>query len=192
MYSTQTASSKKRLWASWIMGGLPALFLLLDASMKFVKPAAVVEGSLKVGFPNRLLSASHCPARKHLALPGLAHSRSWGNSVDRLFGRCRCHPRAARRAGVQHRLPDHLRSAALGGLWLRDHRPANLLPFRHLAKHRTQSLTNEEETMKHVTAFIHFDGNCRQAMSFYQQCLGLDLQFNPYPDAEGKPSRLKR
>ena len=55
MDSTQTASSKKRLWTSWIMGGLPALFLLLDASMKFVKPAAVVKGSLKVGFPESTL-----------------------------------------------------------------------------------------------------------------------------------------
>jgi uncharacterized glyoxalase superfamily protein PhnB len=35
--------------------------------------------------------------------------------------------------------------------------------------------------MKHVTAFIHFDGNCRQAMSFYRQCLGAELQLNPLP-----------
>lgn len=46
----------------------------------------------------------------------------------------------------------------------------------------------KEEIMKHVTAFVHFDGNCRQAMLFYQQCLGAELQLNPYPDAEGKPS----
>jgi PhnB protein len=46
----------------------------------------------------------------------------------------------------------------------------------------------KEEIMKHVTSFIHFDGNCRQAMSFYQQCLGAELQLNPYPDTEGKPS----
>jgi DoxX-like family len=51
MDSTQITSSKKQLWAGWIMGGLPAVFLLLDAIMKFVKPAAVVEGTLKVGFP---------------------------------------------------------------------------------------------------------------------------------------------
>jgi hypothetical protein len=55
MDSTQTAPSKKQRWASWIMGGLPALFLLLDASMKFVKPAAVIEGSLKVGLPESTL-----------------------------------------------------------------------------------------------------------------------------------------
>ena len=42
--------------------------------------------------------------------------------------------------------------------------------------------------MKTVTTYLHFDGNCRQAMSFYQQCLGTELQLNPYPDAKGVPS----
>jgi hypothetical protein len=56
MDSIQTASSKKRFRISWIVGGLPALFLLLDAGMKLVKPAAVVEGSLKVGFPESTLT----------------------------------------------------------------------------------------------------------------------------------------
>ena len=42
--------------------------------------------------------------------------------------------------------------------------------------------------MKSVLAFLHFEGNCRQAMQFYQQCLGTELQLTPYPDAEGKPS----
>jgi PhnB protein len=42
--------------------------------------------------------------------------------------------------------------------------------------------------MKTVTAYISFDGNCRQAMSFYQQCLRTELQLNPYPDAKGQPS----
>ena len=41
--------------------------------------------------------------------------------------------------------------------------------------------------MKSVTAYIHFDGNCREAMSFYQKCLGGELQLSPYPDASGKP-----
>jgi len=42
--------------------------------------------------------------------------------------------------------------------------------------------------MKTVTAYLHFDGNCRQAMSFYQQCLGTQLQLNAYPDATGQTS----
>ena len=42
--------------------------------------------------------------------------------------------------------------------------------------------------MKTVNAYINFDGNCRQAMSFYQQCLDAKLDLNPYPDQTGKPS----
>jgi PhnB protein len=42
--------------------------------------------------------------------------------------------------------------------------------------------------MKTVTTYLSFDGNCRQAMSFYQQCLGSGLELNPYPDANGQPS----
>jgi len=41
--------------------------------------------------------------------------------------------------------------------------------------------------MKSVTTYLS-DGNCRQAMSFYQQCLGSELQLYAYPDAQGQPS----
>jgi len=39
-----------------------------------------------------------------------------------------------------------------------------------------------------VNTYLHFDGNCREAMSFYQQCLGGELQFVPYPDPDGSPA----
>lgn len=39
-----------------------------------------------------------------------------------------------------------------------------------------------------TVSYLHFNGNCRQAMPFYQQCLGAELQLNAVPDATGKPS----
>jgi PhnB protein len=42
--------------------------------------------------------------------------------------------------------------------------------------------------MKTVTTYLNFDGNCRQAMSFYQQSLGSELQLSPFPDSNGQPS----
>lgn len=42
--------------------------------------------------------------------------------------------------------------------------------------------------MKSVTAYLHFDGTCRQAMSFYQRCLGGELHLVAQADATGKPS----
>ncbi len=43
--------SKKTLWTSRIVGGLPALFLFVDGAMKLVKPAVVVDATTKLGYP---------------------------------------------------------------------------------------------------------------------------------------------
>lgn len=42
--------------------------------------------------------------------------------------------------------------------------------------------------MKSVTTYLHFNGNCRDAMHFYQKCLGTEIQITPAMDAQGKPS----
>jgi PhnB protein len=42
--------------------------------------------------------------------------------------------------------------------------------------------------MKNLTTYIHFDGNCREAMQFYQKCLGGEIQLMAMPDETGKPS----
>ena len=46
----QGSVSKKSLWAGRIVGGLPALFLLVDGAMKLVKPAFVVDATTKLGY----------------------------------------------------------------------------------------------------------------------------------------------
>lgn len=47
--------SKGRLWAGRIIGGLPALFLLVDAIMKFVKPAPVVAETVRLGYQESVI-----------------------------------------------------------------------------------------------------------------------------------------
>ena len=42
--------SKKMLWAGRIISALPALFLLVDGVMKLVKPAPVVEATVRLGY----------------------------------------------------------------------------------------------------------------------------------------------
>jgi PhnB protein len=37
--------------------------------------------------------------------------------------------------------------------------------------------------MKNMNAYLIFNGNCRQAMEFYRQCLGGVLYMMPYSDA---------
>lgn len=50
-----TAISKRGLWFGRIMSFLPAAFLLLDAVMKLIKPAPVVEATVKLGYPESVI-----------------------------------------------------------------------------------------------------------------------------------------
>jgi hypothetical protein len=45
----------KRPWAGYILSGLPALFLLLDALGKLIKPQAVIEGTLELGYQESVI-----------------------------------------------------------------------------------------------------------------------------------------
>jgi PhnB protein len=44
--------------------------------------------------------------------------------------------------------------------------------------------------VKEITSYLNFDGNCREAMTFYQKCLGAELHimaFSDVPPAPGQP-----
>jgi DoxX-like family len=47
--------SKGMFWTGWVLTALPALFLLVDAVMKFVKPDFVVEGTVKYGYSESVI-----------------------------------------------------------------------------------------------------------------------------------------
>ena len=51
MQAESIGVSKGNLWAGRIISGLPALFLLVDGAMKLVKPAPVVEATVRLGYP---------------------------------------------------------------------------------------------------------------------------------------------
>lgn len=49
--------------------------------------------------------------------------------------------------------------------------------------------------MNRIIAYLTFNGNCREAMEFYQQCLGGQLHLQTIgdtPAAEGLPMSLKK
>jgi hypothetical protein len=47
--------AKKQLWAGRIITAVPALFLLVDGGMKLVKPAPVVEATVRLGYPESVI-----------------------------------------------------------------------------------------------------------------------------------------
>ncbi|HKV34730.1 MAG TPA: DoxX family protein [Pyrinomonadaceae bacterium] len=55
MQAEPIAVSKGTLWAARIISGLVALFLLMDGGMKLVKPAFVVEETMRLGYPERVI-----------------------------------------------------------------------------------------------------------------------------------------
>jgi DoxX-like family len=55
--SQSAPTSKKMLWASYIISAIPVLMLLTSAAAKFVKPAPVVQGfTQQFGFPASYIS----------------------------------------------------------------------------------------------------------------------------------------
>lgn len=48
--------------------------------------------------------------------------------------------------------------------------------------------------MAHINSYLTFNGNCREAMSFYQQCLGGELSLQTIGDsplADKMPEQMK-
>ena len=44
------------IWVGRILSGLPALFLLIDGVMKLIKPVIVVETTVKLGYPESVIT----------------------------------------------------------------------------------------------------------------------------------------
>jgi hypothetical protein len=47
--------SKAILWIGYVMSAIPSLFLLVDGAMKLVKPAPVVEATVRLGYPESVI-----------------------------------------------------------------------------------------------------------------------------------------
>ena len=131
MYSTKPAISNKRLWGGRIMGGLPALFLLADGAAKLFKPAAVVEGTVKLGYPESvivglglvLLASAFLYLVPRTAILGAILLTGY------LGGAVATHVRVG--DPLFHVLfPVFFGALLWGGLWLRDRRLQELLPLR--------------------------------------------------------------
>ncbi|HMC12683.1 MAG TPA: DoxX family protein, partial [Pirellulaceae bacterium] len=53
--SPSSTAAKAMLWVGWVLTILPALGLIMSAAMKLAKPAFVVEGFMKSGYPENVL-----------------------------------------------------------------------------------------------------------------------------------------
>jgi hypothetical protein len=123
--------SNKQLWAGRVLGGLPALFLLADGGMKLLKPAAVVEATLELGYPESsivgigvvLLASTVLYLMPRTAILGALLLTGY------LGGAVATHVRVGA-PPFNDLFPVVFGALLWGGLWLRDSRVRDLLPLR--------------------------------------------------------------
>jgi hypothetical protein len=131
--STQTASvSKKTLWAARIISALPSLFLLLDAIGKLVKPAAVVEGTLQLGYPETVIVPLGVVLLVCTVLYVIPRTSVLGAILltGYLGGAVATHVRVGNPLFTHMLFPVYLGVLIWGGLYLRDVRLRALIPLQ--------------------------------------------------------------
>ena len=126
---THTAPvSKKMIWAGRIMSALPVLMLLLSGVMKLVKPAAVVEGFARLGYPESLTVGIGIVELACATLYVVPRTSVLGAILLTAYlgGATATHVRI----GEPFFMPILLGVLVWGGLFLRDERLRVLLPLR--------------------------------------------------------------
>lgn len=125
---------KLALWTGGIMSGLPALFLLVDAIMKFVKPEPVVEATLKLGYPESVIVGLGITLLASTILYLIPRTAVLGAILltGYLGGAVASHLRAGDGA-FPVLFPVIFGVLLWGGLYLRDQRLRLLVPWRYHA-----------------------------------------------------------
>lgn len=126
-----TPISKKTLWAGRIVGGLPALFLLVDALMKLIKPAPVVEATVKLGYSESVILPLGIVLLISTVLYLVPRTAILGAILLTAYlgGAVATHVRAGEGL-FSILLPVIFGVMLWGGLWLRDDRLQKLTPLR--------------------------------------------------------------
>lgn len=123
--------SKGRLWAGRIMGGLPALFLLADAVMKFVKPEPVIKETVRLGYAESMIMPLGAVLLVSAILYLIPRTAILGAILltGYLGGAVATHV-SANEGWFPIFFPVIFGVLLWGGLWLRDDRLQKLIPLR--------------------------------------------------------------
>ena len=126
------AVSKKAVWAGRIISALPILFLLMDGVMKLVKPAVVVEGTVKLGYPETVILPLGIVLLACTVLYVIPVTSVLGAILltGYLGGAVATHVRVGDPLLTHVLFPVYLGVLIWGGLYLRDARLRALIPLR--------------------------------------------------------------
>jgi len=124
--------SKKMLWTGRILSGLLGLLLLADSVGKFVKPAAVVEGTVRLGYHESIILPLGIVLFACTVLYLIPRTSLLGAILltGYLGGAVATHARVGDPLFSHILFPVYLGVMIWGGLFLRDDRLRALLPLR--------------------------------------------------------------
>ena len=131
--NTQIVSgSKKKLWAGYVISALPTIFLLLDGILKLVKPAPVVEGTVRLGYPESVILGLGILLLACTVLYVIPRTSMLGAILltGYLGGAVATHVRVGDPI-FPILFPVVIGALFWGGLYLRDERLRALIPLRH-------------------------------------------------------------
>ncbi len=140
-----SSKSSKQIWASYVVGGLPALFLLVDGGMKLSKPPRVVEATIQLGYPESAIVGIGLALLVSTVLYLVPRTAISGAVLltGYLGGAVATHVRVS--APLFNILFAVVFGLLLwGSLWLRDSRVRDLLPFRTRQLHEQKKETQHE------------------------------------------------
>lgn len=126
-------SSRVKTWISWGMSGIVILFMLMDSIMKFIQPEEVITGTTELGFPKHHILTLGILAFVSTVLHIIPRTTILGAILlTGYFGGV-----VATHLCLDNPLFSHTLFTVYfgilmwGGLWLRDERIRNLIPFQN-------------------------------------------------------------
>jgi hypothetical protein len=131
--NTQVAAvSNKTLWAGRIISALPVVFLLVDGVMKVIKAPVAVEGSIQLGYPEKVVVAIGVVLLICTLLYVIPQTSILGAILltGYLGGAIATHMRVGNPLFTHVLFPVYVGVMVWGGLFLRDNRLRALIPLR--------------------------------------------------------------
>jgi hypothetical protein len=130
--STENLTSKKSLWAGWIITALVALFLTFDGVTKVIQLPAVMEATAKAGYPTNLIFPIGVVLLVCTALYLIPSTSILGAILltGYLGGAVEANLRAGSPIFSLVLLPVYFGVLVWAGIYLRDDRLRALIPFK--------------------------------------------------------------
>ncbi|KIL39069.1 membrane protein [Gordoniibacillus kamchatkensis] len=124
--------SKSRLWTARIMRGLVILFMLFDSISKFLKPAAVVEGTVGLGYAEHHISWIGALGLLATILYAIPRTSVLGAVLLTGFfgGAIAANLRLDLPLFSHILFPVYMAVLAWGGIWLRDENVRKYIPLK--------------------------------------------------------------